>query len=130
MDEAGDSGRPSPGGGSMNWKTKAIVQRCLSRCPFGVQANYLLQRYVSRSLPIDRHTIKQMADIAAMHLEALSEHSLTAPRDARCLEIGAGTDLTSRCCSTLTALTITPRWISRRLRADFWSTRRLSVCVR
>ncbi|HEV3112920.1 MAG TPA: class I SAM-dependent methyltransferase [Candidatus Binataceae bacterium] len=94
MDEAGDSGRPSPGGGSMNWKTKAIVQRCLSRCPFGVQANYLLQRYVSRSLPIDHHTIKQMADIAAMHLEALSEHSLTAPRDARCLEIGAGTDLT------------------------------------
>ena len=53
----------------MNWKTKAIVQRCLSRCPFGIQANYLLQRYVSKSLPIDYHTIRQIAGLAAMHLE-------------------------------------------------------------
>jgi len=78
----------------MNWKTKAIVQRCLSRCRFGIQANYLLQRYVQKSLPIDEHTMRQIAGIAAMHLDALSEHSLKAPRDATCLEIGAGTDLT------------------------------------
>jgi SAM-dependent methyltransferase len=78
----------------MNWKAKAMVQRCLSRCPFGIQANYLLQRCVQKSLPIDDDTVRQVAAIAALHLDSLSQHSHKAPRDATCLEIGAGTDLT------------------------------------
>jgi SAM-dependent methyltransferase len=94
MNESSNREGASAGGGSINWKTKAIVQRYLSRCPFGFQVNYLLQRYVQKSLPIDERSVRQMASVAAMHLEAFHEHCSRALNEANCLEIGAGTDLT------------------------------------
>jgi SAM-dependent methyltransferase len=78
----------------MNWKHKALLQRCLSRCPFGFEANYLLQRFVQKSLPIDSAVMRQMAAIAAMHLDAFAAQSPKEVEEALFLEIGAGADLT------------------------------------
>jgi SAM-dependent methyltransferase len=78
---------------SINWKAKALLQRCLSRCPLGLQVNYLLQRYVQRSLPIDERAMREVAELAAAHLEALRDHLPKPPQQAVCVEIGAGTDL-------------------------------------
>lgn len=77
----------------MNWKHKAMLQRCLSRCPFGFEANYLLQRFVQKSLPIDSAEIRQMAAVAAMHLEAFASQSHKQVEQALFLEIGTGADL-------------------------------------
>jgi len=77
----------------MNWKHKALLQRCLSRCPLGFEANYLLQRFVQKSLPIDSTAIGQMAGIATMHLEAFIAQCHKKVEQALFLEIGAGADL-------------------------------------
>jgi SAM-dependent methyltransferase len=77
----------------MNWKSKALLQRWLSRCPFGYQVNYLLQRFVQKSLPIDNAGICKLAEIATFHLEAFARQSSKEIDRALFLEIGAGTDL-------------------------------------
>jgi hypothetical protein len=81
----------SAAGRSIGWKSKARVQRWLSRFPLGFEANYLLQRYMQRSLPLDRAKLRDIAGIAAAHLEAVRAHAEKEP--ANWLEIGAGTDL-------------------------------------
>jgi SAM-dependent methyltransferase len=78
---------------AMNWKHKALLQRCLSRCPLGFEANYLLQRFVQKSLPLDKSAIRQMAAIAELHLEAFLARCKKTVDQALFLEIGAGVDL-------------------------------------
>ena len=82
------------GGRSINWKSKALLQRWLARCPLGFKINYLLQRYVQHSLPIDSAKAAELAEMAAGHLEALRGHGQKGPAQATWMEIGAGTDLT------------------------------------
>jgi SAM-dependent methyltransferase len=83
----------STGHRSISWKRKAALQRWLSRCPFGFHANYLLQRYVQRSLPVQDSQLRKFAMLAAAHIEALSNYSQKEMERAVWLEIGAGTDL-------------------------------------
>jgi SAM-dependent methyltransferase len=78
---------------SIHWKSKALLQRWLSRSPLGFHANYLLQRYVQRSLPLDSAEMRKMALLEAAHLQALLSYSQKQPREAVLLEIGAGADL-------------------------------------
>src|SRR5262245_53564554 len=79
---------------AINWKAKAILQRCLSRCPLGFQVNYLMQRYLLKSLPLDEVGIREIARIANAHLEVLANYCPKARKEALFLEVGSGADLT------------------------------------
>lgn len=75
------------------WRTKARVQRVLSGLPAGHRANWLLQRYVTRSYPASDGKLHAQADLARRHVAALDRHG-SAPRStARLYEFGAGWDL-------------------------------------
>jgi len=78
------------------WLLKAATQKLLSVFPRGERTNYMLRRYVSRTLPLDDDTFFRMADIAGNHLKHFI--SCGHPRDlsaSRFYEIGAGWDLVS-----------------------------------
>lgn len=77
----------------MRWKTKALVQGAFSRMPGGESLNYLCQRRVFRSLPVDDSVFHEKAEIARRHLANLTEHGQVPVGDARFYEFGAGKDL-------------------------------------
>lgn len=77
----------------MRWKTKALVQGAFSRVPGGESLNYLCQRRIFRSLPVDDTIFNGKAEIARRHLEHLTEHGQIPVGEARFYEFGAGKDL-------------------------------------
>ncbi len=73
---------------------KAAIQGGLSLVPGGRQANYFLQRHVSRRLPRSDADFDFHAATAARHLAALDRIKPGVDRSAlRCYEFGAGWDL-------------------------------------
>jgi SAM-dependent methyltransferase len=78
----------------VRWLAKAAVQGGLSLVPGGHQANYFLQRNVSRRLPRSEADFDFHAGTAARHLAALDHARPGTDRAAlRCYEFGAGWDL-------------------------------------
>ena len=77
----------------MRWKTKALIQGAFSRMPAGESLNYLCQRRIFRSLPVDDSVFHEKAGIARRHLEHLTEYGHIPVGDAHFYEFGAGKDL-------------------------------------
>jgi len=76
------------------WAVRAAVAQVLSRVPGGPEVRYVLQRYVTRSLPFPDEELLGRFQIGAEHLRAIRRHepSLDLAR-AHFFEFGAGWDL-------------------------------------
>lgn len=78
----------------MRWQAKAVLQRAIGALPASEQVNYLLQRHVSRSLPVSLEAFRRKSRRANGHFEAFLEHcGSRAPDAAAFYEFGAGWDL-------------------------------------
>jgi SAM-dependent methyltransferase len=77
----------------MNWKTKAFIQKAISKTPFARQLNYFLQRRVNRSLPMSNAVLDQKHGAARKHLTAFSVGDWDFDIDGLVYEFGAGCDL-------------------------------------
>lgn len=74
----------------MDWRYKAIVQNVLSRVPNGQQANYLLQRHVTRSFPIDNGRFRNIVGWSVPHIKAIRRYHAGPLSQLRFYEFGAG----------------------------------------
>lgn len=77
----------------VNWRLKALVQQLLSHVPLGERLNYLLQRHVTRSLPLPDAACLTMVGWAQDHVAAVERHRARPVGDAVFYEFGAGWDL-------------------------------------
>ena len=78
----------------MRWLFKAAGQKAMSGLPGGRTANYLFQRHVSHTLPIDGTRLRRQFRRAASHYEAFREHvTMQTGSEAVLYEFGAGWDL-------------------------------------
>jgi SAM-dependent methyltransferase len=76
----------------MTWKVKAAIQRVLSAIPGGTDVNYLLQRYVAKTLPESEVLFEGKATVALRHMKVLGEQ--TGELGTKLFyEFGAGRDL-------------------------------------
>lgn len=76
----------------MDWKTKSRVIGAVERMPFSSGVYYLLQRYVTRSIPRSAASIEGVAKDEARHLASYRRFTgRDAPADV--FEFGAGWDL-------------------------------------
>src|SRR5262249_24745493 len=79
----------------MDWRMKALLQGVFSRMPYGEGLNYLFQRHVTRSLPIDAPRLCEIVSRAGRHLEGIERHFRRPLGEAVFYEFGAGWDLAS-----------------------------------
>jgi SAM-dependent methyltransferase len=79
----------------MNWRWKAFLQVALSAVPGGEHANYFLQKYVARTLPIPDAEFDDHVHYARQHIDAICRHSKRPVTQATFYEFGAGWDLIS-----------------------------------
>jgi len=78
----------------MRWVAKALLQKGLSALPQPERTNYLLQRYVSRSLPVPHRGLERRFERAEQHVRAYRRHGPGRPLgEAVFYEFGAGWDL-------------------------------------
>ncbi|HEX5467564.1 MAG TPA: class I SAM-dependent methyltransferase [Gaiellaceae bacterium] len=78
----------------MRWVAKALLQKGLSGLPQPERANYLLQRHVTRSLPVSEQGFRRLFRRAVQHLDAYEAHGPGRPAsEAVFYEFGAGWDL-------------------------------------
>lgn len=77
----------------MDWRIKAVMHAALSRVPAGESINFLLQRYVTGSLPLGHKELGERVARARRHLDAVRRHRPGPVEAARCYEFGAGWDL-------------------------------------
>lgn len=77
----------------MRWKAKAHVQRLFSRMPLGHHMNYVLQRFVTHSLPRPAATMTEVVETAQRHISAIGKHVPRPLGELRLFEFGAGWDL-------------------------------------
>jgi len=74
----------------MNWKYKALLQQVLSTTPEGEWANYLFQRYVTRSLPPSDAKLAEVVAHAREHIAAIKRYRKSPLSEAVFYEFGAG----------------------------------------
>ena len=77
----------------MNWKIKAAIQLCLSKYTFGERLNYLLQRYVTRSLPGSDTCFLSQTSTARKHMEIANKYCSRPIKECVFYEFGAGWEL-------------------------------------
>ena len=77
----------------MDWKTKATIQRAFSAVPGGHRLNYLMQRYVTHSLPRTADDLEGVVTTAERHLDAIRKATTVPIGEMRFFEFGAGYDL-------------------------------------
>jgi SAM-dependent methyltransferase len=77
----------------VRWLVKASAQKVLGAAPGGGSANYLLQRYVARSLPRGDAAFLRKFRRAVRHFDSFSTHGTASPAQARFYELGPGWDL-------------------------------------
>lgn len=78
----------------MNWKYKALLHQVFSTMPAGERANYLLQRYVTRSLPPSDVKLAEVLSRAGDHIAAIKRYRKQPLSEAVFYEFGAGFTLT------------------------------------
>lgn len=78
---------------AQKWKAKAFAFRALSSAPGGMLAHFLLQRYVSRSIPRPPKDLDKVREQAARVTDAYKRHATI--EGSRWLEFGAGRDLSN-----------------------------------
>lgn len=77
----------------LNWKHKAALQFAFSVMPLGEQLNYLFQRHITRSLPLDSAHMEHSASLAELHASLLRKHWGIQLEKATFYEFGAGWEL-------------------------------------
>lgn len=77
----------------MNWRSKARVLRVLSALPRGYDLHYLMQRLVTRSLPVRDSQLRSSVATAREHTEHATMHSDRPLREQTWFEFGAGWNL-------------------------------------
>ncbi len=77
----------------MHWKHKARLQRLFSAMPGGERCNYLLQRFVTRTLPLDDDGFLFRARLAQEILGLVRRDPSQPLGDTVFFEFGAGADL-------------------------------------
>jgi hypothetical protein len=78
----------------MDWRYKLLVQLALSWIPKGESWNYLLQRHVTRTIPISEAGFNAAVFSARRHIDALRRYLRRSISEATFYEFGAGWDLT------------------------------------
>jgi Methyltransferase domain len=76
----------------MNWKIKSGLFRVLENAPFGDCLYYLLQRYVTRSLPRSSKSVLEVLKVEKWHINMFNKYG-QSERPYLCYEFGAGWDL-------------------------------------
>ncbi len=76
----------------MNWKTKAALQKLISRLPAAERINYFLQTRITRNLPMSDEVFGQKINASQLHLEAFKGHHENI-EDGIAYEFGGGYDL-------------------------------------
>ncbi len=76
-----------------DWRVKALVQRVFSALPGGERLNYLVQRYVAKSLPVSDAAFVAAVSYAKKHMEGLRRHFNRSLHNATFYEFGAGWDM-------------------------------------
>lgn len=77
---------------AMNWKTKAALQKLISRLPAAERINYFLQTRITRNLPMSDEVFGQKIKAAKQHLEAFKGHHDDL-EEGIVYEFGGGYDL-------------------------------------
>jgi Methyltransferase domain len=77
-----------------DWRVKALLQRVFSALPGGEQLNYVVQRYVVRSLPVSDSGFAANVVHARRHIDALQRHYKHSVHASTFYEFGAGWDMT------------------------------------
>ena len=81
------------GGPLRDWRLKAAVQTTLGWMPHGRQLNFLLQRYVTRTLPISDSELAGQVAKARRNVEAYRRLGTAPLAKAHLYEFGVGWDL-------------------------------------
>ena len=90
----GGYGMQHRGGSPLHdWRVKVAIQTALSAVPGGHRLNYLLQRHVTRTLPVSDPELRNQVLKARRHLDAFLRHRSSAAGDLHLYEFGAGWDL-------------------------------------
>lgn len=76
-----------------DWRIKALIQKAISALPRSAEANYLLQRYVARTVPISAGRLRVALQTARDHIARYEEFGNVALADAMFYEFGSGWDL-------------------------------------
>jgi hypothetical protein len=78
----------------MYWVAKASLQKVLGYLPAGDRINYLLQRKVTKGLPVNGQVFREKVLLAVQHFNSFREHcpAIDIPT-ATFYEFGAGWDL-------------------------------------
>lgn len=76
-----------------DWRLKAAIQTVLSAAPGGETFNYLLQRRVTKTLPVSDVELAAQVRKAQRHLEVFQRNSDTPVVAAHLYEFGVGWDL-------------------------------------
>jgi hypothetical protein len=80
----------------MNWKYKAIVQMALSKIPLGHNANYLLQKYVTKSFPkSDSSFLTYVEYVKTNIIDIFNQFSHKSVGQSSFYEFGVGWELTT-----------------------------------
>ncbi len=77
----------------MRWPLKAASQKALGSLPRGDALNYVLQRRIRRTLPVDDAGFRRKFDRAVVHFGVFCERAPRKPDEATFYEFGAGWDL-------------------------------------
>jgi SAM-dependent methyltransferase len=78
----------------MRWIVKALAQKSLSVLPGGPRANYYLQRFVTKKLPIPERVFWDEVENAFGHIQRyILYKGIVDLSDIRLFEFGAGSDL-------------------------------------
>lgn len=75
----------------MDYRIKCAIQHVFSAIPGGQRLNYLMQRYVQRSLPASDERLESYRRVSRKHLENYSAMASGRPRDV--FEFGSGQSL-------------------------------------
>jgi SAM-dependent methyltransferase len=78
---------------AMRWVRKGLAHRGVSALPRRESVNYLLQRYLTRSLPVSDAVLRHHVEEAEAHFGEMERHLDTPAREAHVYEFGAGWDL-------------------------------------
>ena len=74
----------------MDWHLKAILQSVFSHLPSGHHVNYLFQRHVTRSFPIDENSFQDIVTWSEPHIDAIRRHHPLPLSRLQFYEFGAG----------------------------------------
>lgn len=77
----------------MNWKIKSSIFNMMNIMPFGDYTHYLMQKYVTRSIPRPDNVLEQYSERAGRIIKSYENNYSVIPEESVFFEFGAGRDL-------------------------------------